>query len=78
MPPPGDAGPYRRTPSAIMPGEKSAATTSAPLRASATLDAPVPAARSRMRCPALGATARVVATRQNRSLPMLSTVLVRS
>ena len=70
--------PCRRRPSAIIPGEKSAAITSAPLRASATLEAPVPAARSRMRWPARGATARVVAARQKRSLPRLSTVLVRS
>ena len=68
----------RRLPSAIMPGEKSAATTSAPLRANETLDAPVPAARSRIRWPDCGATARVVAMRQSWSLPRLSTVFVRS
>ena len=70
--------PCRRFPSASMPGEKSAATTSAPLRASAAEDEAVPAPRSRIRSPFLGATARVVAARQSASLPTVITVLVRS
>ncbi|MET3802132.1 hypothetical protein ABID70_002087 [Clavibacter michiganensis] len=61
-----------------MPSEKSAATTWAPDAASAALEVPVPAARSRIRSPATGATARVVATRHSWSFPTERRVFVRS
>jgi hypothetical protein len=60
------------------PLEKSAATTRAPDRASAPLEVPVPAARSRIRSPARGRTARTVARRQREALPPDSRVFVRS
>src|SRR5947209_5003425 len=61
-----------------MPLEKSAATTRTPDRARASLEVPVPAARSRIRSPGRGATARTVAIRHSAALPPDSTALVMS
>jgi hypothetical protein len=65
-------------PTSIIPAEKSAATTSAPVFARAAELVPVPAAMSRIRSPASGATARVVAIRQMKELPIDNTSFVRS
>jgi hypothetical protein len=62
-----------------MPTEKSQDTTSAPASRSLTLDAPVPAARSRIFSPFRGAIAATVAGRQySFSRPIVATALVRS
>src|SRR5690606_15908102 len=61
-----------------MPGEKSAATTCAPLAASDADDRHVPAARSRIFSPGLGFTARVVARRHTASSPNVMAIFVKS
>src|SRR5690606_37028571 len=70
--------PKRFLPCASMPGEKSAATTCAPLAASDADDRHVPAARSRIFSPGLGFTARVVARRHTASSPNVMAIFVKS
>ena len=71
------AGCFRR-PTAIIPAEKSSATTSAPDRDRAAELVPVPAAMSRMRSPGFGSIVRTVAMRQIGELPIERMPFVRS
>jgi len=57
----------RRFPTASIPREKSAGTTSTPWSANGSLEVPVPAAMSSTRSPGRASTARTTALRHNRS-----------
>lgn len=69
----------RRLPTRSIPTEKSHDTTSAPASRSFTLEAPVPAAKSRILIPFRGAISASVWGRQcSFSSPIVATALVRS
>ncbi|MDQ0689957.1 hypothetical protein QF047_000917 [Arthrobacter sp. W4I7] len=68
----------RRLPTLSIPREKSHATTSMPASAYGSLDVPVPAARSRTRCPLETSMASTTTLRQRRVCPIDRTSLTTS